>query len=475
MGRERSIILGKPIEPPVLLFDGGEEHDPILALEHHKLGPYRTPEKSSFRILVCIPYRCTKEEEDFISTLLSDIIEGLPMSEKYEEKAYRSRWWGFKEVFNVELDFELIRYPWEEKAVDKSINQLTYMIKEDHKSTKRALYIIYLPHRFKSSLRGPYYKIKGKLINDVRTQIIIGRTYEKYYRTRQDFKKNPFKNREYGDFLWNLSLSIFTKLGGIPWKLKSPIEGVLGFIGFASEFVPTSIGYERRAIVAVQLFNEWGEYEHSVTAKLSNVWKDEEKRPCFETDKVRDLVLSIADEIPIEDKEISDNYLICHITELYSDKVLNTIMKTLNSRGFEKVKLIRVQREGPLRIFDTSSEKPAYAWPTWGTYWFLESGKIAQLYSSGAWRYSPLPTSKPYTIHYFTSSPVQVVLEKPPNEQLTRNDLKNIAWLTNLHFYSADIHRIKLPADLRFARRLARISASMDEPIKELSDITYLY
>jgi len=57
------------IESPNLEFANGEGKDPLLALEHHRLKPFKRPELSEIEILIALPKNYREEKEFVIKTI----------------------------------------------------------------------------------------------------------------------------------------------------------------------------------------------------------------------------------------------------------------------------------------------------------------------------------------------------------------------------------------------------------------------
>lgn len=135
------------------------------------------------------------------------------------------------------------------------------------------------------------------------------------------------------------------------------------------------------------------------------------------------------------------------------------------------MKIIRVQQTSPLRLY-MNIEEASQAWPNVGVYWFLEPRRIAQLYTTGKWRY--YPHKPPYAIPKHAIRPIQVSLEYPKDLELAKDDLRDILWLTKLYPYMLDVPRTRIPIDLRLSHRYAQIVAS-DENVGIPKDVTFLY
>ncbi len=470
-----TIILEKPLDPPRLVFGDGEYHDPILGLEYLRYKPYKVDSRikeRGARLLVLVPTNLEKDQK-ILELILKDLIDGMPMDERYKRYYIRSRWWGYGEVYGINLEYEIEKYSWQQG----DISSLVKKIKEEAGIRPRNydLILIYLPLDVRSPLGGPYYRIKAQsILNKIQTQILLRKNLYYYGKCREKRNTNLNEYRAYGDFLWNFSLSIFVKLGGIPWRLKEVIPNIAGFIGLATIVTSKSTGrYEKSGIAAVQIYNAWGEYVTSARTKIAIITKG--RKTWLDPEKIKDLVLSVAIKIKSFPRvDMENNYVIIHVTDLYKEEVKKTMVEAVKDVGFKKVKLIRVQEEGSLRLYNQSREKSVQRWPPLGTYWFLEEKRLAQLFTTGKWQYMP-PPREPYSIPWFTCSPIQISLEGPLEEELTKHDLKCILWLTYLHPYSGDLPRIRMPVNLRMARRLAKIVASEDLGEQEIPDISYLY
>ena len=215
------------------------------------------------------------------------------------------------------------------------------------------------------------------------------------------------------------------------------------------------------------MYNNWGEYESSVYGKILFVYEETKGMLSIDEkneDKFIQLVSTIA-------KEARGKNVVVHLTDLYAKRLHEVLCKVLTDKGANSVKIIRVQRTSPLRLYANIKEA-SRAWPEVGVYWFLEPRKIAQLYTTGKWQY--YPHKPPYAIPRYAIRPIQVSLEYPKDSELTENDLRDILWLTKLYPYTLDAPRTRIPIDLRLSHRYAQIVAS-DGNVGIPEDITFLY
>jgi len=440
------------LETPIFQLDGGEGYDPISCLSAGRCKPLKKVYKSKVDVLVLFPRGMNNEEEQALRKLLFDLKEGV-------KEVKGKRWRGFHKIFETELEFKFDSYDISGENYVRNVLQ-----KLDEYSKTYDLLIIYMPEGIRSRIRGPYFKVKAfAIVNKIKEQIVIKPTIDKVIKYN-----NQGEMLKYNDLVWNLALGIFTKLGGVPWKLKECMSPVDVFLALSTIMEPDTSGGKRRAGIAVlQMYNNWGEYESSVYGKLLfireetksmlNIYSDEE-------DKFIQLVSTIA-------KEVKGKNVVIHLTDLYARRFHELIHEVLVNKGANIVKIVRVQQMSPLRLY-MNIEETSQAWPEVGVYWFLEPKKIAQLYTSGKWQY--YPHKPPYTVTGYAIRPVQVSLEYPKDLELTKDDLRDMLWLAKLYPYMLDAPRTRIPIDLRLSHRYAQIVAS-DENVGIPEDMTFLY
>ena len=441
------------LETPIFQLDGGESYDPISCLSSGRCKPLKKVSKSKVKVLVLSPRRMSNGEKQALYRLLSDLKEGV-------KEVRKKKWKGFYDVFNTELNLKYDNYDIDEENYMKNILQ-----KLDEHSKAYDLLIIYMPEGTRSRIGGPYFKVKAyAIVNKIKEQILIKPTIDKVikYNSQGDMLK-------YNDLVWNLALSIFTKLGGVPWKLKECMSPVDVFLALSTIMRPGVLGGKYKAGVAVlQMYNNWGEYESSVYGKLLFIYEETKGMLNIgnkeEEDRFIQLVSTIADEI-------KGRNVVVHLTDLYAKRLHELLYEVLVDKGANNVKIVRVQQTSPLRLYMNINEA-SQAWPEVGVYWFLEPRKIAQLYTSGKWQY--YPHKPPYAIPKYAIRPIQVSLEYPKDLELTKDDLRDILWLTKLYPYMLDAPRTRIPIDLRLSHRYAQIVAS-DENVGIPEDVTFLY
>jgi hypothetical protein len=373
----------------------------------------------------------------------------------------RSKYKPFLQTFKFDLEIKAYKdYKDEADLIQKIAD-----IAQDNDQGNN---IVVIASANRSPIGGFYYNIKKASIeNRVQTQIILKQNIENYISNLNDSQK--------GDFLWNFSFGIFSKLGGTPWKLDGVLEGIAGFIGLNTVAVSSEGGtVERKGIAALEVANSWGDPIGRFLSHDINRWVDK-GTTYVDIAAVDNLVKRALDQIQRElaDSAMSkeQDYVIVHVKDRYAVEVYAKIVDAFQSRGFKKFKIIHIQEQGPLRACAPEGYKSI--WPQEGSYWYLQPDCIAFLYSIGRWHYSIDPTREPYIIGAHDVSPLQVNFVKgSEGSKLEDIDLKHLYYLTRLHYYSADLPRIKMPYTIRLGERGAQLAASglasLDFPISFL-------
>lgn len=443
------------LKAPIFRLDGGEAYDPIscLSSSSRQCKPLEKVSKSEADVLVLSPRYINNGEKQALHKLLSDLERGV-------EGVRRKRWSGFHEVFNIELELEFDNYDINGKDYTKDI-----LKKLDEYSKAYDLLVIYIPEDTRSRIGGPYFKVKAyAIVNKIKEQIVIKPTIDKVikYNAQGDILR-------YNDLVWNLALSVFTKLGGVPWEPKEPMSQVDTFLALSTIIKPGVLGDKRKAGIAVlQMYNNWGEYERSVYGKLFFIYEKTKGMLSIDDKEGKGNFVQLVSTIA---REVKGKNVVVHLTDLYAKMLHELLCEILVDKGANNVKIVRIQQTSPLRLY-MNIEEASRAWPEVGVYWFLEPRKIAQLYTSGKWEYYPY--RPPYAIPRHAIRPIQVSLEHPKDLELTKDDLRDILWLTKFYPYMLDAPRTRMPIDLRLSHRYAQIVAS-GENIGKPEDVTFLY
>ncbi|MCD6446422.1 hypothetical protein J7L49_06530 [Candidatus Bathyarchaeota archaeon] len=396
------------LNPPVLEFKANRKDiDPIRAFAVHGYEPFESPSLRSIpEIDILIPKN--DKECEKVETILEDLKKGK-MTGRFDRSKYKP----FKETYGFEFKLNELREYEDESDVNEEIRRIS-------KLPNKKEHILVIVSTARSPLGGFYYNVKtSSIMKEVQTQIILKRTIKNYFQKMTEEEK--------GDFLWNFSLSVFAKLGGIPWKLNEVLSGVAAFISLntVSTYEQESSVTERKGVVALEIANAWGDPLGRFFGR-ETVIEREKGAIIVDLESIDQLVKNSLDMIENElvdvEKSKEKDFIIFHVKDRYAESVYDKIGEVITSEGFKNFKIIHIQKRGSLRLFNPQ-EKIHRAWPREGSYWYLQKGKIAFLYTLGRWQYSL--RSEPYTIGARDVSPLQVNLARSDGDSiLTREDLR---------------------------------------------------
>jgi hypothetical protein len=452
--------IAKTLDTPELEFRGGKKAlDPVqaFAISSHK--PYKIPSiEKSAELILLVPekYEFRSEAEEMLRDLERGWTQTIFPRSRYPPP--------FNQTYDINIERKETKEYESLSDINAEINRIANLL-------DRHLHILVIVSKQRSAIGEFYYQVKVNSIpKRVHTQIILDATIRKYFQS----------NYQKGDLLWNLSLSVFSKLGGIPWRLSNRLSGICAFLCLTTIATSTVAGIVRRkGIAAFEIVNSWGEHIGRTFAE-AKVEPDKLQRGALSInpDTVSNLVDGALNNVEksasdVEQAKKNDNVII-HMTDRYSKTVYDAITERLSKKGFEKYKILHIQERGPLRLYNPDAARSREAWPKEGSYWYLEKGNIAFCYTMGRWPYSTVLEREPYVISPHSVSPIQVNFVRGSKDStLNKSDLEHIYNLTRLHYYSADIPRIKMPSTTRLGRRAALLAAS-GLNIQDF-DASYLY
>jgi len=232
---ERTLDVGS-LKNPILEFDSTTHiaTDPIHGLSNW--GPHEYPDLNEIRAYaVCAPrFQANLEEfwDGIINGFNTDVFVEFP---------------GFSEVFGIPITkFVSIINP------DKKSGEITtrYSSAVRDIPSDCDIAVIVLPYDNPIEAREVYNEVKAasfsrepKLKTQCIRKITLAKLEEIEYETYDRMIKKT--RSEHSINLWNFATAVFTKVGGVPWKLKDDMSEVGCFVGMVTN---TKLIDERRYI-----------------------------------------------------------------------------------------------------------------------------------------------------------------------------------------------------------------------------------
>ncbi len=255
----------------------------------------------------------------------------------------------------------------------------------------------------------------------------------------------------------NLSLGIYYKAGGNPWRMRTKFTDT-AYIGISFGYSETD---KKRLVGVAEIFDNYGQFIslRSVTVKeVSLDERIEEKRDVhLTTEQLEKLVGALLEDYYTTMDSSYPESLIIHKTT-YFNKFEKACLKTLGQFPIN-FSLVHLQRDHSWNLITDDGKEP-----TRGSYFRLNNNK-AILYTSGL-----LGNQK----HYFlpgTPRPYLVNLESESNFTI-KQICQQVLELTKLNFNSTNTYS-KEPVTLLHSRDIVDLLRVGLEPINIPSDPRY--
>ncbi|MDH5439473.1 MAG: hypothetical protein OEY31_02570, partial [Candidatus Bathyarchaeota archaeon] len=368
MLKERVSLIGNPI----LEFDSSSHisTDPIFGLENWTA--HRFPDLK--RVSVC--GICVPKLQSLLATFWRDLREG------YEEDVYVP-YPGFEKAFGIPIgDISSVVNPDRKKGDIPS----RYAASVRDTEPDVDLVFVVLPYESPQDAREVYNELKAASFSKrIKTQCIRLTTLG-----RKDGDKSVRSNHAID--LWNISVGIFTKVGGIPWVLKNRMSRIGCFIGLVTQtrrIAERQYGGNKAGICEV--VDDYGSHVIWVKEDLPSLaWIRENGRRVLDIEE-RDIVnLSescldkycrerLGPNYPDRMSSLSSKCVVFHVTDSFSNKVLDIMERTISDFGLERYQIIHLKYDTPFRLYDKEDRglKPLH-----GTFWQINE-KNAVLYTHG--------------------------------------------------------------------------------------------
>ena len=448
---EKTLDVGN-LENPILEFDSVAHiaTDPIHGLSNW--GPHQHPDLNEIRAYaVCAPqFKANLEEfwDGIINGFNEDVFVAFP---------------GFSKVFGIPITkFVSIINP--DKKSGKIATRYSSAVKDIPSDCDIA--VIVLPYDNPVEARDVYNEVKAASFSrepKLKTQCIRKITLAKLEEIEYKIRK---VRSEHSINLWNLATAVFTKVGGVPWKLKNEMSEVGCFIGMRTN---TKLIDERRyvkdKIGICEVADSWGTHVMWVKEALPSMQRTREeglKVIDINPDDISKLVESALDRycrttLGVDyDKKIETikNKVICfHVRDVFSKKVLDAMEEAINGFGFGRYQIVRIEPAASARIYDKESTDNI---PLRGLYW-KENDLSAILYTHGRRQYRRGIVRSTYSIHKFDRvTPIGVNIVRQNRGLSIDKVLQHIMNLTGLCWYTTAIE-IKMPVTSKIARRISEL------------------
>ena len=260
------------------------------------------------------------------------------------------------------------------------------------------------------------------------------------------------------DNMWNFSVGLYTKVGGVPWRLKE-FTTTKSFIGIAYGIKKTERGQTVLSGLA-EIFDEFGEHVSMVSITSEAFGKDF----VLETDgsyhlseeKIALLVERLIEEYKRKIGNPPEKVVI-HKTSFFNESEKRGVREVL-SKSDSSYDLIHVMKNSSQRLFSTERNAP-----TRGTFWKIDEA-TALLYTTGYVQsfetYPGIGIPKPIEFHIDEGSSK---LESIGKEilALTKMDWNNVAFMN------------REPVTTKYAARIVDILKAGLQPDELVKDIRY--
>lgn len=419
----------KMFRPPLLEFGAGESNDPIHAYALQKDTPYKIPLaiQNGFEIIPISPQK--GDYSQHLNTLLSGFISGT-MNASYP----RNKFPGFANAFRTSIKVDPMKIYNNENEL---FNNILDVAKE--RDLEKSILAIAIPNYTAGC--GLYQRTKIKCIESgIRSQIFTGPNLEKY---------NNYKEDERGQYIWNVGFAIFSKMEGIPWKLKESLQGVRTVIGMHTVVKQVGDKYERVGITSLQVWNDWGSYMNTFNIYHHGIKRERGQLSGITEGELADILVPALNTT--DGTEKADKKIIIHTSDIYAREVYSNIAKALQNTTPAPFKILRVKNKSSHFSYDPSKSNLRQAWPETGTWNFISSGRRAYLYTQGAWKY--YPTRDPYVITEKHVTPIEIIFVfGSKDERLEESDIHDVYKLTRLAYYTGDVIRVRQPITIKLGR-----------------------
>lgn len=427
----------KNLGDPILEFDSTDHlsTDPIFGLETWH--PHRLPEMERVRAIAI----CQPQFKESLKSFWAHLKNG------FTETPY-TPYLGFEKTFSIPIsDLELVVNP----DVKKGELSTRFASSVRDIGTNADIVFAVLPYDFPQEARTVYNELKAASFqNRIKTQCIRKSILERQNATDR------------ASYLWNISVGIFTKVGGTPWALNEKMNDVGCFVGFVADAVKREqTGYDKAGIC--EIIDNYGSHSIWVKEDLPSMTLTRENGMTvrdIKTSETRKLVESCLEKycrsrlgMNYETKlsSLANKLVIFHLTDDFSTNVLDTMAKATTDFGLKRYEIIHLKQNTPFRLYSNESFDLK---PMRGTMWEINE-RNAVLCTHGRREYHRGIVHKTYSRNK-RIIPLGIEVLREENGVPIQDVCKQIVNLTGLCWYTTDIE-MKMPVTIKIARRLSNL------------------
>lgn len=409
---------------------------------------------------------------DKFPVLIKHLTELKNELQPKSEKDYLKTYPGFDKVFKRYIDIpsnidNKYVVPIEVQEV-KGISQIEFynLIKKkiDHFYTLRGdidLLVLYIPNEFRD-----FRETKNdSMYFDLHDSI-------KLYCAKRHIKVQIIEDKSITYFdqskvKWWLSLGIYAKANGIPWKLSSGNNST-AYIGLG--YAIQKCDSNRIVMGCSQLFDSSGQGLRFMLQQIYNpIYKG--KNPFMSKEDARRIVSSLKEAYFKMDPNAKLERLVIHKTTFFTNDEMEGIALALE--GIPQVELLQIQQICPwraIRKHDTKREPHGYP---------IKRGTTIQLdeYTFLLWTHGSVchDDLAGRRMNYYQGArgvPMPLMVRRFRGEDPIEKTSKEILELTKMNWNGAELYK-KLPVTIDFSKRLSQMAKQIESLNNEPYDFRY--